>query len=343
MASLTTLARDPLKGILTYVVHQGGLAPTSRVCKRWRAINSEIVGSLIQQIFRDAEDRHGLLHHYVLSLRNRALSPAQFFQGMHQKAKQLYGKNFPHKIPPAEAVCAMVEGHEDPALKAAWFAMCSQTDEEAQTIISVSGIRIWMNVNESKLQSVRSLELCHLNLKFLPSEIRYFHSLQWLNLSHNSIARLPPEIGALTSLETLYLQRNALIVLPPEIGFLTALRNLQLHDNRLLILPQEIGRLTSLRYLGLRMNQLFMLPPEMGNLLHLCVLNLSNNRLNSIPPQIGRLDALQFLYLSNNPLRVLPHEIAMLHGLEELWFTAPQLPNMTHPAAPLPLQNLFHY
>ena len=343
MGILATLARDPLKCILTCVVHQGGLAPSSRVCKRWKVINSEIVNSLIQQIFRDAEERHGLLHHYVLSFRNRALSPAQFFQAIHQKAKQLYGKNFPHKIPPADAVSAMVKSHEDPALEAAWLAMRAQKDENAQSIISGDAIRTWLTSNESTLQAVTALELCHLKLKFLPPEIRYFPSLRWLNLSHNSIARLPPEIGALTSLETLYLQRNALIVLPPEIGLLTALKNLQLHDNRLLKLPTEIGRLTSLRYLGLRRNDLFMLPSEMGSLSQLSVLNLSNNRLYSIPPQIGLLDALQFLYLSNNPLRVLPHEIVQLPGLEEIWFTTAQLPNMTPQAGQIPLQNLFHY
>lgn len=338
MGSLAALPRDLLKCILPYVVHQGGLASTSRVCKRWQAINAEIVNSVVEQIFLDSEQRSGLLYHYVRFFRDKKFNPAYFFQGIDLKAKQLYGKNFPHKIPTAGAVCEMIKTHEDLALEAAWPAMHAQTTREEQSPISAGPIRTWMITNPSALSSVRSLELCHLKLKYFPIELGYFPSLTWLNLSNNSIARLPSEMGALTSLGTLYLQRNVLLSLPPEIGAMTALRSLQLHDNRLFTLPKAIGRLTSLRYLGLRSNDLFMLPSEIGGLTQLTVLNLSDNRLHTIPPQIGQLEALQFLYLTGNPIRTLPHEIGQLNALEELWYNTPELPG----AVPF-LQNLFYY
>jgi Leucine-rich repeat (LRR) protein len=75
------------------------------------------------------------------------------------------------------------------------------------------------------------LDLSHLGLKTIPSDIGELDDLVILYLTKNKLTELPPEFGNLTSLKRLHLDSNQLTSLPPEILNLQSLTQFLIYGN----------------------------------------------------------------------------------------------------------------
>lgn len=120
----------------------------------------------------------------------------------------------------------------------------------------------WCEEHSSDLLKVKKINLCHLNLRVIPPQIKYLKGLESLSLKHNQLTNLPVEIGELTNLKILSLEHNQLTVLPSEIGNLISLKILSIKYNQLTELPTAIGSLTRLISFKILGNPLIELPQE---------------------------------------------------------------------------------
>src|SRR5258708_29527470 len=73
---------------------------------------------------------------------------------------------------------------------------------------------------------LRRLNLSHLQISVLSSELWQLTHLQELSLSDNQLTQLPTELGQLSALRKLSVERNGLRQLPPELGQLCKLLSL---------------------------------------------------------------------------------------------------------------------
>lgn len=134
----------------------------------------------------------------------------------------------------------------------------------------------------TKITSIRNYEIkgiYKLELREIPSDIKFLKNLEVLELSCNKIAYLPAEIWTLEKLRDISISWNKLETLPSEIGGLKNLCELRVNNNQLSLLPPEIGTLENLEELGLANNNLRDIPEEIGQLVKLRVLDLSWNPL----------------------------------------------------------------
>lgn len=209
------------------------------------------------------------------------------------------------------------------------------TDQNSEIIPLASQFPCWFNENSSVLLQEPNLQLTHIPLYTLPSEILTLTNLQTLhflgNLSlqfpaeicalvslsclscvNGEFSKLPAEIGNLTNLEVLNFNSGHLETLPPQIRLLTELKRLFLSDNRLSALPSEISHLTNLGVLELSCNDLEVFPLEILSLTQLGILSLHRNKLESMPWDIDALINLRSLSINNNKLSWLPPTIRNL-------------------------------
>ncbi len=159
------------------------------------------------------------------------------------------------------------------------------------------------------------LDLSHLGLTTVPSEIRQLSAVTVLNLNGNQLTALPREIGQLSALTKRHVNNNQLRALPPEIGKLSSLIYLDVGSNELTGIPPEIGQLSALTDLDVGVNELTVLPPEIGQLSALISLYLRDNKLMELPAEIGQLRAVRLLHSSRNELIARPPEIGLLSKL----------------------------
>ena len=73
------------------------------------------------------------------------------------------------------------------------------------------------------MRRLKSLDLNHNKLEFIPYEIKLMSGLERLNLSHNQLSHLPNTLGKICSMQTLDLSHNNLNCLP-----MTFIKNLLL-------------------------------------------------------------------------------------------------------------------
>ncbi|MDI3282150.1 COR domain-containing protein [Polyangium sp. 15x6] len=185
-----------------------------------------------------------------------------------------------------------------------------------------------------------SLELRHLELTELPSEILGCSSLRFLALSDNRLTTFPPEIYSLVGLERLDLSNNPLRELPDAITALQNLLRLNIEYTCISTLPQslrDLRRLTTLRVGSGMLQDLSVVQkleqlrvfgclglatgatlPDLQALESLEDLSLNDVELARIPPWVFRLQRLIALRLTRNDLRVVPPAIAALVNLREL-------------------------
>ncbi len=277
-----------------------------------------------------------------------------FFRSLHrpqnsQPIKELDFSNV------GEAMFAAWQADQDYNLLQCWSRITPKLAVQ-NLPVDAQGIRLWMQneENQNSLAQIRQLDLSHLSLTNLPSEIIYFSqtlteldlsynqltelpdtigelaALTWLDLSNNQLTELPDTITKLVALTSVDLSDNRLTKLPDTIGNLIALTSLYLDGNQLTELPDTIRKLVALIWLGLSNNQLTELPGTIGNLVALTVLDLEGNRLTKLPDTIGNLVALTMLDLSDNQLTELPDAIGNLVALTELGLANNQLTKLPH-------------
>ncbi|MBI4731995.1 MAG: leucine-rich repeat domain-containing protein, partial [Chloroflexi bacterium] len=202
-------------------------------------------------------------------------------------------------------------------------------DQETHPTKKVLEEEVQNRIREVAKKKAVSLDLGHLGLSELPSELFKLSWLQKLNLSNKPIS--PFDISTWSKIQfSRYIPEafsadfldNSLSTLPPEIKLLTVLRDLDIRFNQLTSLPPELGDLSQLTRLDLSANRLSELPIEIGNLIQLTKLYVEYNELVETPSQIGQLASLHILHLNNNRLKKLPEEIGQLNNLKFLDLSA---------------------
>lgn len=134
-----------------------------------------------------------------------------------------------------------------------------------------------------RLSQLRTLDLRHNRLEYLPDEIGSLHHLRTLRLDCNLISSVPRSLWQITSLETFTVSCNSLFALPSDLQHFTHLKVLILAQNRLLELPQEIGELQDLETLHIHGNEFPELPTTLSKLKRLKELSLEWFRYTSPP------------------------------------------------------------
>ena len=143
--------------------------------------------------------------------------------------------------------------------------------------------------------NIIGLNLCSLDLNYLPDSVLKLKSFIKLTVYDNQIKDLPIKIKELKNLEVLFLHGNNLKTLPITIFELKNLKDLSLGENKLTLIPTEIIKLKKLHALGLYNNQLNRLPKEILEL----GLDISGEYLGGN----------KGIDLTNNPLESPPIEI----------------------------------
>lgn len=216
-------------------------------------------------------------------------------------------------------------------------AMATEGGVGATAALGDGGVRA-VEFLRSKLDDRGRLNLEHLSLQSLPSELRHLATITELKANSNAIAKVGSEIADLALLTRLELSDNQIDSLPAEMARLFDLRALHLADNGLEQLPDVVTALPELRVLNLSDNQLRELPDAFGDLEHLDTLWLSNNPLETLPASFGRLPRLTFLHLGGAPWSEPPACLWELQRLETLWLASRDLQRL--PAAVGRLTNL---
>lgn len=109
--------------------------------------------------------------------------------------------------------------------------------------------------SETKLLSLKVLNLSSCNLESIPESIISLKNLEELYLSNNNLSVMPFEIYTLKNLKKLDIQNNALYCIPSEINNLHNLEEIILNDNNIQKLPR-IKNLQQLKYIKLDSNRL---------------------------------------------------------------------------------------
>gem|GEM_PF-2518606 len=193
---------------------------------------------------------------------------------------------------------------------------------------------------DSKLPTLRSLDLSDHGLDSLPRELERLAELAYLNICGNPIQRLPDielppliidteqwrqlraqfERRALFGLEILPEGLHGNIDFFSEVDrrgivWLRVTRGLQGQ------IPDALYRLERLTHLDLSNNQLPELSESIGQLQQLIHLDLGGNRLSKLPKSIVQLQQLTNLDLRHNQLLKLPESIGQLRRLTHLDLT----------------------
>ena len=151
---------------------------------------------------------------------------------------------------------------------------------------------------EGLWESVLHLDLRENELQsFERSHILRLSQLRTLDLRHNRIEYLPEEIGGLLYLRTLRLDGNLMSSVPRTLWQITALETLTLANNSLFAISADIQQLTHLKVLILSQNRLLSLPYELGELPSLELLYIHGNEFPELPTSVHRLQYLRELSL----------------------------------------------
>eukprot|EP00253_Pinus_taeda_P031903 PITA_31903 len=159
-------------------------------------------------------------------------------------------------------------------------------------------------------------------LKTLPEEFCYMHSLTDLVLRHFTRMRsLPDCLGKLTNLQDIDLSyATSLEMLPDSIGKLPNLQSIDLsYCYRLAMLPNSFGNLTRLKRLSLKeCRNVKELPPQVAHQRFLEEIYLVDAELKELPSGVGDLCNLEVLHLGDRLLEVLPSSLGSLNSLKDL-------------------------
>jgi internalin A len=169
-----------------------------------------------------------------------------------------------------------------------------------------------------KQGGLKSLSLCGMGIRTLPSEIGQLISLTSLDLSYNDIKILPESLWQLTNLRSLQLCRNQIRKLSPSIKQLEHIFNLDISYNKIEDLPSSIGtHLLNLRVLRLSGNHIKSFPKSFDNLVNLTSVAVSENEISKdFSEWINHLESLQNLSLSLRQIRDLNEETLNKHSLK---------------------------
>ena len=194
--------------------------------------------------------------------------------------------------------------------------------------------RFLEKIKEAKEKELEALDLSSYDLDerekltIITDEVFELTHLKSLNLSHNRLSYLPDFFANLPNLIFLYLSNNNLSKLPPSFTCLSNLSTLDLSENRLSSLPDFFGDIISLTTLDLRGNKLSSLPSSFRNLSNLTTLYLSYNKLSALPNSLFALSNLNALYLSHNQIFALPDYVDELSNLTTLYLRDNQIYNL---------------
>jgi len=194
--------------------------------------------------------------------------------------------------------------------------MPSLEGDRNHNVDDIKSIRLWFVQNRERLKEVEELDLSHLGLRSIPSEISTFLPyLKTLNLSGNKIASIRSESLFLRNLETLDLSKNKFehaidldlsknkfehAIDAVWFQYLGNLKELDLSENSIDTIAGEFDN-PNLKELDLSKNHFTQIPPAFGNLKSLEMLDLGECLIEEIQPQafLG-LESLKNLRLDSN-------------------------------------------
>ncbi|CAL5427895.1 unnamed protein product [Camellia sinensis] len=169
------------------------------------------------------------------------------------------------------------------------------------------------------LRSLKTLNIAHCNISYMPSEIGSLVSLTHLDIGGNNLFSLLDSIRYPTRLERPDMVQCNLSPLPSEIGSSISSTNLHIWGIRFwCTLPDSIYNLTSLESLNMMNCNLAHLPSEIGSLVSLTDLRIGGNYLCTLPDSIWNLTRLERLDMMECNLSHLPSEIGSLVSLTDL-------------------------
>lgn len=114
------------------------------------------------------------------------------------------------------------------------------TITQAQTSTPISYEIAQERIADAKKTGATTLDLSHVGLTELPTEIGELTELVTLDLSHNHLRELPPELTQLENLGILNLRYNELIKLPHDFVELSTLCHLDLRNNQIRTISGEL-------------------------------------------------------------------------------------------------------
>ena len=173
-------------------------------------------------------------------------------------------------------------------------------------------------IQEAQINQLKTLDLSHLELTYLPDEIEQLRHIEILCLQHNKLNSLPAVIGQLSSLKTLNASYNQISNVSRGIRKLGQLEELNLQHNKLNTLPRETTQLQTLIKLLLDYNNFTSLPSAVKYLTNLRELSAADNKINIVTESISQLKKLEYLSLHGNKLAKLPQAIGLLPKLKQL-------------------------
>ena len=197
--------------------------------------------------------------------------------------------------------------------------------------ISLGGCK-YLDLNEvfrplSKITTLESVDLSHLNIDTIPSEVANIMGLRSLNLSANPALAWDTSLRFLSQnkrIEELILKNNKFTELPKEVQYFENLKSLDLQENDKLKFNELFDVLAKMKFLSslnISHCKLDKLPKNIGNLKVLWNLDISYNEINFLPREIGGLTQLETFDLRFNVIQELPDEFAYLLSLEKLYLS----------------------
>ncbi|MGB1206545.1 MAG: COR domain-containing protein [Chitinophagales bacterium] len=173
-------------------------------------------------------------------------------------------------------------------------------------------------IQEAQDNQLKTLDLSHLHLTYLPEEVEQLRHIETLCLQHNKLNNLPAVVGQLSNLKVLDASYNQISNISRGIRKLSQLEVLNLQHNKLNTLPRETTQLQTLTKLLLDYNNFTSLPSAVKYLVHLTELSVADNKINRITESISQLQQLEYFMLNGNKLAKLPNAIGLLPRLKQL-------------------------
>lgn len=151
--------------------------------------------------------------------------------------------------------------------------------------------------------NVRSIDLSHNKIKFIPESIGTFIQLKQLNMNFNKLSSLPDEIGLCRKLETITMTNNLIVTVPSSFADLINLRVVDLSENQIRMFPVQLAQLKQLDVVHLSRNKIQEIPDGLQTL-HASEINLNQNQVSKVSESIASCPRLKVLRLEENCLTI---------------------------------------
>lgn len=182
-------------------------------------------------------------------------------------------------------------------------------------------------VDNDATTSLGDHQICH-QPRTLASQLKS------LNLSHNLLTYVPANFEVFENLEYLNCAANQIIFLPSSLSNLSRLKQVNLSNNQIMDFPLMFCGLKHLNVLDLSGNRLTIVPNAAVGL-YVIELNLNQNKIATISENLAVCPRLKTLRLKNNclqlssvPLRLLKNSKISMLELEGNFFEMKQFTNL---------------